>query len=150
MGLGRLMSEGGGSSSCDGTPDQARRACQGGDGSGRAKPIGTAGCQCGLLRECRVCGAGRAGRRRALTNPRRATAGLQTPTSKIAKSENLPCEEHERLAPRSGFVQPFAQPATLRRAAICPAISFWVKCRGTTICRREARGQVLHCTYDGP
>ena len=113
------MSEGGGSSSCDGTPDiQARRACQGGDGSGRAKPIGTVVCQCGLLRECRVCRAGRAGRRRALTNPRRATAGLQTPTSKIAKSENLPCEEHEWLAQRSGFVQPFAQPDQLWQVGI--------------------------------
>jgi hypothetical protein len=33
------------------------------------------------------------------------------------------------MAPRSGFVQPFAQPGPAQRACIWPAISFWAKYR---------------------
>ncbi len=54
-----MMSEGGGSSPCDGTPEiQARHACQGEDGSGCAKHVGTAVCRCGLLRDVSGVGPG--------------------------------------------------------------------------------------------
>lgn len=43
-----------------------------------------------------------------------------------------------------GGVHPITQPDTLRRAVICPAISFWVKCRHTTMCRLAQTLGVTH------
>ena len=78
-----------------------------------ARPCAGAGC-------CATCRAwGRACWTAAhLGQPRRVIAGLQTPTRKIQQWGNLPYEEHERLAPRSGFVQPCVRVGQSRRGKL--------------------------------
>ena len=54
----------------------------------------------------------------------------------------------------NAWAYPFAQPDTLRGAAICPYISFWVKCRHTTMCRLAQTLGVakttIHCYHPLP